>query len=214
MALASIISDIVTPNSVSNKLRDYYKSGVYTVIGTQTASTGSWTGALHGVPALYTGLTIAYYLPYAGSGNATLNITLDNGTTTGAINCYYNTVRLTTHYSAGTTILMTYYAAGDISISGSATTDNRWCAGSDYDTNSDTKVRQTLSTTNEKYPLLLSYANNTTSTSNIDDVSYRANTMYANPSTGTVTATNLQVGGGTCTLQYNSTTKGLDILFS
>ena len=137
MALASIISDIKTPNNVSNKLRDYYKSGVYTVIGTQTASTGSWTGALHGVPALYTGLTIAYYLPYAGNGNATLNLTLDNGTTTGAISCYYNTGRMTTHYAAGTTILMTYYAAGDISISGTATTDNRWCAGADYNSDSD-----------------------------------------------------------------------------
>ena len=56
-------------------------------------------------------MTIAYYLPYAGvSGTSvTLNLTLSNGTTTGAINCYFNnTTRLTTHYGAGSTILLTY----------------------------------------------------------------------------------------------------------
>lgn len=36
------------------------------VIGTQTAATASWTGKLHGVKKLYDGLTIYYWLPYAG----------------------------------------------------------------------------------------------------------------------------------------------------
>lgn len=68
------------------------------VKGTQTGTTGSWTGNLPDVDALYDGLTIDYWLPYAGSGNATLNLTLKGGTTTGAIPCYlYNTYRLTTH---------------------------------------------------------------------------------------------------------------------
>jgi hypothetical protein len=141
MALASIISDIVTPDSVSNKLRDYYKSGVYTVIGTQTTDTGTWTGALHGVPALYDGLTIMYYLPRAGSGNATLNLTLDDGTTTGAIACYYSTSRLTTHYGKGCNIVMTYWSAGSISIDGTATTNDRWIANANYDTNTTTENR-------------------------------------------------------------------------
>lgn len=70
----------------------------YYVKGTQTGTTGAWTGNLPDVDALYEGLTIDYWLPYAGSGNATLNLTLKGGTTTGAINCYlYNTTRLTTH---------------------------------------------------------------------------------------------------------------------
>ena len=107
-------------------------SGVFTVIGTQTASTGSWTGNIP-VPALYDGLTIMYYLPWAGSGNATLNLTLADGTTTGAINCYYgNTTRLTTHYSKGSNIIMTYYSAGSIKIDGTVTTDNRWIANANY----------------------------------------------------------------------------------
>lgn len=119
-------------------LQDKNKTGIYTVIGTQTAATGSWTGALHGVSALYDGLTISYFLPYAGSGNATLNLTLDNGSTTGAVNCYLSASRLTTHYTAGTTIIMTYWSAGSIKVAGTATTDNRWIAHADYNTNSDT----------------------------------------------------------------------------
>ncbi len=99
---------------------------IYFVKGTQTAKTGAWTGVID-APALTDGMTIAYYLPYAGDGNATLNLTLSGGGTTGAVNCYYSgTSRLTTHYGAGSTIIMTYYSAGSISISGTATTDNRW----------------------------------------------------------------------------------------
>ena len=57
--------------------------------------------------------------------------------------------------------------------------------------NTDTKVRQTLSTTNKNYPLLLSYGESSDTTANIDNVSYRANTIYANPSTGNIQATKL-----------------------
>lgn len=99
---------------------------IYFVKGTQTAKTSAWTGVID-APALTDGMTIAYYLPYAGDGNATLNLTLSGGGTTGAVNCYYSgSSRLTTHYGAGSTIIMTYYSAGSISISGTATTDNRW----------------------------------------------------------------------------------------
>ena len=70
----------------------------YYVKGTQTGTTGNWTGNLPEVEALYEGLTIDYYLPYAGSGNATLNLTLKNGVQTGAVPCYIgSTSRLTTH---------------------------------------------------------------------------------------------------------------------
>lgn len=110
------------------------RSSLRVVIGTQTAATNAWTGVLSDITALYDGLTIMYYLPYAGtSSSATLNLTLANGTTTGAVNCYYgNTTRLTTHYSKGSNIVMTYYSAGSIKIDGTATTDNRWIANANY----------------------------------------------------------------------------------
>lgn len=119
MAYVSKIKD-------SNNTVNYIKYGIYPVNGTQTAATGTWTGVLN-VPELYDGLTIAYYLPYNGSGNATLNLTLSGGGTTGAVNCYYNgNNRLTTQYTAGNTIILTYWKSGSISVNGTATTDNRW----------------------------------------------------------------------------------------
>ena len=55
---------------------------------------------------------------------------------------------------------------------------------------SDIKVRQALDTSNKKYPLLFSYAETSSTTTNIDNTSRRNNSIYVNPSTGTVTATN------------------------
>jgi len=74
-------------------------------------------------------------LPYPGNGNATLNLTLKDGTTTGAINCYYNEARLTTHFGRGSVITLTYFSAGSISVGGTATTDARWIANANYDSN-------------------------------------------------------------------------------
>ena len=115
---------------------------IYAVKGTQTASTNAWTGNID-APALYDGLTIAYYLPYAGnSSSATLNLTLSTGSTTGAKNVYYtSTTRATTHYGVGSTIMLTYWSKGSISVSGTATTDDRWTSF-DYNTNSNTYDRE------------------------------------------------------------------------
>ena len=58
------------------------------IVGTQTSATGAWTG-MASFSELTDGQSILYWLPYAGSGNAALNLTLSNGNTTGAIACYY-----------------------------------------------------------------------------------------------------------------------------
>ena len=103
-------------------------SGIIPVIGTQTAATEHWTGRID-LPALYDGLTIAYFLPWNGvsSKNATLNLTLSDDTTTGPINVYYvGTTRATTHYGAGSTIFLTYWSAGSISVAGTLTPEARW----------------------------------------------------------------------------------------
>jgi hypothetical protein len=100
------------------------------VMGTQTASTADWTGNLHGVKALYDGLCINYWLPYASvsSTNVTLNLTLDDGTTTGAIDCYrWATSRLTTHYGANYLVTLTYRSG--VNING--TTYTGWWATGD-----------------------------------------------------------------------------------
>lgn len=82
------------------------------IIGTQTAATGSWAGITKD-SELVAGKTIAYKLPYAGSGNASLTLTFTNPAVgdpanSGAIPVYINTSRTTTHYGAGSVVMMTY----------------------------------------------------------------------------------------------------------
>ena len=77
------------------------------IVGTQTGATGNWTGvSMDG--ALYAGKTIAYKLPFAGSGDASLTLTLADGSTTAAVPVYMNNTRVTTHYPQHTVIKMTY----------------------------------------------------------------------------------------------------------
>lgn len=137
-----IISDSANYSSIKawpmagGEYRALYENGTLTrwaadgpemplIVGTQTASTGSFTGAAPTLSELYNGLTIRYWLPYAGSGNATLNLTLKNGTPTGAKNIYVKgTTRLTTHYSAGSMFFLTYFSAANV---GGTTYEGWWC---------------------------------------------------------------------------------------
>lgn len=78
------------------------------IVGTQTAATGSWTGVTKD-SSLYAGKTIAYKLPYAGSGNASLQLKDSAGNNVGGnIPVYSMTTRVTTHYPAQSVIQMTY----------------------------------------------------------------------------------------------------------
>lgn len=119
---------------------DAYATNIPFIVGTQTATTGTWTGATSELSSLVDGQTIRYWLPYDGSGNATLNLTLADGTTTtGAVNCYFKgTTRLGTHFSAGSVITLTYRKAVAIKGSGSYT---GWWAEADYDSNNYDRLR-------------------------------------------------------------------------
>lgn len=89
------IGGIAELGKFRSMLPSFFAQGIYGlgsvefIQGTQTSSTGSWTGETQ-QSALYEGMTIIYYLPYAGSGNATLNLTFPDGTTSGAKNVYYS----------------------------------------------------------------------------------------------------------------------------
>lgn len=99
------------------------------IVGTQTEATGSWTG-LAGFVELADGQQIAYWLPYAGSGNASLTLTLSDGSTTDAIPVYYRgSTRATTHFAAGSVIHLTYRVDAD--VAGTAYTG--WWADASYD---------------------------------------------------------------------------------
>lgn len=100
------------------------------IVGTQASSTGSWTGVTKD-DSLYDGKNINYFLPYAGSGNASLNLTLSNGTTTGAKPVYlWGTSYVTTHYPVNSCINMTYNA-----------TKGAWFVNADRDNNDNTYDR-------------------------------------------------------------------------
>ena len=101
------------------------------VVGTQTVTTASWTGVAETIEELYDGLTIKYWLPRTSASDVTLNLTLKDGSTTGAIKCYYSdTSRLTTHFAAGNIILMTYVV--NKLINGTAYTG--WWSHAQYNT--------------------------------------------------------------------------------
>ena len=112
-------------------------SNTEVIVGTQTASTGAWTGVAC-FSELKDGQQIVYWLPYEGSGNATLNLTLANGTTTGAKNCYYSgATRLSTHYAAGNAIHLTYRVNANVN----GTNYTGWWADANYDSNYYDRIR-------------------------------------------------------------------------
>lgn len=91
-----------------NNVTNITSSSFY-VKGTQTSSTNAWTGVLSEVSELYEGLTIDYWLPQTSASNVTLNLTLADGSTTGAINCYYDgTTRLSTQIPANNICRLVY----------------------------------------------------------------------------------------------------------
>lgn len=99
------------------------------IYGTQTDTTGAWTGFAP-FDSLVDGQKILYFLPFAGSGNATLNLTLPDGSTTGDNNVYYaSTTRMSTHYDAGNFIPLTYHV--NLQWGTSTTKYTGWWAFSD-----------------------------------------------------------------------------------
>lgn len=127
------------PEDAEDRIDKINKSVSEIIVGTQTAVTNTWTG-IASFNELVDGQQISYWLPYAGnSSSATLNLTLADGTTTGAKNLYYQgTTRITTHYPAGSVVHLTYRE--NVSIAGSTTKYTGWWGDANY-TGSDTYDR-------------------------------------------------------------------------
>lgn len=133
------ISKIVTPDGeTAYDIKDLYR-GCEFIYGTQTAKTGTWTGVSKD-SELVDGKQILYFLPFAGSGNATLNLTLADGTTTGAKNVYFHsTTRMTTHYGQYSQFRMIYHKAHKI---GNTTYEGWWSEpGRDTTTTNATQMQ-------------------------------------------------------------------------
>lgn len=101
------------------------------IVGTQTGTTAAWTGNA-AFNELRDGMSILYWLPQTSAANATLNLTLANGNTTGAINLYYSgTTRVGTQYAAGNIIRLTY--RHNATFGTSTTQYTGWWCDANYD---------------------------------------------------------------------------------
>ena len=140
----------ITPNAIVSTVTgsEQYKedlaaiavtgSGPEFVVGTQTSYTAAWTGNVS-FAALHDGLQITYWLPVASGSNVTLNLTLADGSTTGAIPCYYSgSTRLGTQYVASNIIRLTYR---ENIIINSTTIPKGWWADANYNTDTYDRIR-------------------------------------------------------------------------
>jgi len=112
--------------------------GTEMIVGTQTANTAAWTGVAT-FSELKDGLQIAYWLPYTSGSNVTLELTLPDGTTTGAIPCYFSQqMRLSTQFSAGSIVRLTYRENAKYF---SNTISKGWWADANYNTDTYDRIR-------------------------------------------------------------------------
>ena len=112
--------------------------GTEMIVGTQTTNTAAWTGVAT-FSELKDGLQIAYWLPYTSGSNVTLELTLPDGTTTGAIPCYFSQQqRLSTQYTAGSIVRLTYRVNAKYF---SYTVAQGWWADSNYNTDTYDRIK-------------------------------------------------------------------------
>ena len=143
------ISQITLPNSNIYEIRDSvsFSRGIEYIRGTWSAASGTWTGVSQDTE-LYDGKQIILYMPFAGSGNATLNLTLNGGTaingtvpTTGAKNVYFeSTTRFTTHKGQNSQLHLIYHEA--LKLSNGTTYQGWWyVANRDTTTTNATQIQ-------------------------------------------------------------------------
>ena len=112
------------------------------VVGTQTSATASWTGTVS-FDSMTDGMQITYWLPQTSGSSATLDLTLKDGSTTGAIPLYYGgTTRISTQYPAGSVLHLTYRENVKI---GSTSIAKGWWADANYDSNTYDRIRMSNS---------------------------------------------------------------------
>ena len=154
--MATPIKQIKTSDDVIHDIQ-----GIEYIVGTQSSATNMWKGVSESAE-LYAGKIINYKLPYAGSTNTnthtglttntTLELTLANGST--VVHPVYRnaSTAITTHYPVNSIVRLVFDPT-------SVTLNGHTFAGSwktaDYDSNTNTYVTQSSTTTNGNLPLIL-----------------------------------------------------------
>ena len=151
----------------------------------KTVTVTNWPVASGGT--IPTGLTITVKFSNSNSASSpTLNV---NSSGAIAIKKYGSTsigTSTDTAWSSGAIVTLTYdgtYWIANDHI------DNSWV------TSSDVKVDQDLTSNNTNHPILMSYASTSNVTTTHNNYTYRNNSIYGNPSTGTVTAKKFVMNG-------------------
>ena len=113
-------------------------SGPEFVVGTQTSYTAAWTGNVS-FSELHDGQQITYWLPVGSGSNVTLDLTLADGSTTGAIPCYFGgSTRLGTQYTSGNVVRLTYR---ENVIIYSTSIPKGWWTDANYNTDTYDRIR-------------------------------------------------------------------------
>ena len=113
-------------------------SGPEFVVGTQTSYTAAWTGNVS-FSELHDGQQITYWLPVGSGSNVTLDLSLSDGSATGAIPCYFGgSTRLGTQYAAGNVVRLTYR---ENVVIGSVFIPKGWWADANYNTDTYDRIR-------------------------------------------------------------------------
>lgn len=146
LQLSSTTFSVKDGGITNAKLAD--KSSLITeyIVGTQTSSTSAWTGKATKITSLAAGQVIYYKLPYASTSTyVTLNLTLADGSTTGAKEVWFwNGVRLNTHYGVNSVIGLVYNGSQWWVINPSSNNTNTSLTSSDYFTSGEALTNQNL----------------------------------------------------------------------
>lgn len=178
MAFTNYIQQIKDTGGTTHDLVD--TSASHYVKGTQTSSTNAWTGALpDGVTAYYDGLSIDYFLPYAGTSTAaTLNL---GGKGAKPVYVGNGTGGVTTHFPVNSVIHLTYIINSALNSGNGC-----WKVTGYYNTNDDYRVRTVARGTTKAYVLGTTTAP-TSSNQNVTSVSETG--VYFDTTAATLVAT-------------------------
>lgn len=151
MASHSIADKIVTLPTLAtfkDEADDAYArhvDGVEVIEDGRSSNVAALVGTSSTLSALETGVRVGYRTLYALATNATLDLTLTDGTTTGAVPIYrFGTTRMGSHVNAGSVLMLTYF---EPYVYGTTTVERAWVADNAYDSNTIGYQLRTNSTT-------------------------------------------------------------------
>lgn len=196
-------TQFITPAQiVANDEKFYFMAGSSSHSGNGTSGqylSTKWEGTIPGITVPINGLKIAYRIATnTGVATAGAVLSIDGGTTYHPVVYNVNSV-ISTRYSVGSTILLTYnntQTASAYLTSNTKTTITGCWQAMDYDANTDTKQREYVSSDNVEYPITTRYAT-TSGSSYYAEYGRYSEGVTLNPSTDTITASKFKVTGGT-----------------